>query len=610
MRGTQQRPIPSVLAAPDVARSRQRTGTGTLARVATLVEQNVFIVLALAACGVIQTVFAREAIKPDSWYTLLAGRLIARSGLPQHDTLTVLSHGRAWIDQQWLGQLGGYGLWRAGDWPLALAASGACFIAAFALATVAARLGGASERSTALVVVVCVLAGLPNTVFRTQIPAYVLFALVLLLLLRDERRPSRRVYLVFPLLVVWANTHGSVILGAGLVALAGGVFGVAKLREHAAVGDWLPRAAALLVAPWLCVLASPYAIDLPGYYRKILWNPAFSRIVGEWGPSTLRAEPIFFALLLAALWLAGRSRRRLTPFAQLALLATGIGGLIAIRNIVWFALVAAAVLPIALDELWPPANAPRRRNVNLALALVAAVALGASVAVMAAHPRSWFEHDYPAAVAKTVGAAAGRDPRLDVFASELYADWLLFEEPQLAGRMAFDTRFELLTSAELRRLAELFDQTGPNWQRAAEGYGLFVLDRNEGPPVTLDRRGAPQDPPGRPQHDRPAADGEPDAMSVSAEQRSHVAGRERSVAGAAAGRASGIPRLPAARSARDRRSERDPSWDGRRRLPRRALPRGEARRPRPQPVSAPGCRPLRRRQPDLSGPGGAARRRR
>ncbi len=483
MHGTKQQAILSHDASA-VTRSRQATGTGVLARAATLAEQNVFIVLALAACGVIQTLFARSAIRPDSWYTLLAGRLIARSGLPHHDTLTVLTGGRTWVDQQWLGQLAAYGLWRTGGWPLALAASGACFLAAFALAATAARLGGASERSTALVLVVCVLAGLPNTVFRTQIPAYVLFALVLLLLLRDERQPSRSVYLVFPLLVVWANIHGSVVLGAGLVTLAGAVCGAARLRERAAASTWLPRVVTLLVAPWVCVFVSPYAFGLPGYYRSVLWNPALSRIVGEWGPSTPRAEPVFIVLLLAALWIAGRSRRKLTPFALLALVATGIGGVLAVRNIVWFALVAAAVLPIALDCLWPPSIAPRRRNVNLALALGAAVALGACVVVTAAHPRRWFEHDYPAVVAQTVGAAAAREPRLNVFASGLNADWLLFVEPQLAGRIAFDSRFELLTAAELTRLAEFFDQQGAGWRRAADGYGLLVLDKRQGPPAS------------------------------------------------------------------------------------------------------------------------------
>ncbi len=108
----------------------------------------------------------------------------------------------------------------------------------------------------------------------------------------------------------------------------------------------------------------------------------------------MRAEPIFFVLLIGALWLAGRSRGVLSPLAQLALLGTGIGGLLAIRNIVWFALVGAAVLPVALDGLRAPTKAPRHRNVNLALTFGALIVLVGSFAATAAHSRSWFEHDY------------------------------------------------------------------------------------------------------------------------------------------------------------------------------------------------------------------------
>jgi len=50
-----------------------------------------------------------------------------------------------------------------------------------------------------------------------------LFALLVYLLARDSRRPSARVYWCLPLLVVWANLHGTVTMAAGLVALHGAV---------------------------------------------------------------------------------------------------------------------------------------------------------------------------------------------------------------------------------------------------------------------------------------------------------------------------------------------------------------------------------------------------
>jgi hypothetical protein len=445
-------------------------------RLRDIVERNAFVVFVLTVWAAWHAVLERGALVSDGWYSLVAGRAVSRSGIPHHDTLTVLARGRAWVDQQWLAHLGLYGLWVAGGWALALLSVVAFYAAAFAVAAMAARLLGASDRSAAVIAIPCFLTGLPNTVLRAQIPAYLLFALVLLLLLTDDRRPSRRVFLVFPLLALWANVHGSVVLGAGLVALRGATLAVTRLRARDPAGEWLPRAGALLGLPWLCTLVSPYGLALPGYYNRFLGDSTLEHILTEWVPSTLRSQPLFFGLLLAGLWLVFRERATLTPFAQLAFVCSGIAGLLAVRNIVWFALVAAATLPRSLDVLWPPAEAQRRPRINVALALAGVATAVAAAAATASHSRAWFEHDYPQGAAAAVAAAARSDPKLLVFANERYADWLIFEDPQLAGRVAYDARFELLTSGELAALFAFRTEHGLDWQRAARGYGVLVLD--------------------------------------------------------------------------------------------------------------------------------------
>ena len=214
----------------------------------------------------------RGAIVSDTWYTLASGRAVVTHGLPRGDTLTLLTLGRQWVDQQWLAQAAIYGLWRLGNWQLALL----CLLAVYALTfTLLARIGrrlGGSDRSVALVTVLCFVAGLPNTALRAQIPAYLLFALVLGLLLADERRPSRRVLLVFPLLAVWANVHGSVVLGAGLVTLRGLVLLWEPLRARTARAAPLARAASLIVRP------GPACSPRPTASRSPATTAAFSTI--------------------------------------------------------------------------------------------------------------------------------------------------------------------------------------------------------------------------------------------------------------------------------------------------------------------------------------------
>ena len=52
---------------------------------------------------------------------------------------------------------------------------------------------------------------------RAQSLALVLFVSLVWLLVADARRQSRRVFLSLPLLVIWANVHGTAITGASLV---------------------------------------------------------------------------------------------------------------------------------------------------------------------------------------------------------------------------------------------------------------------------------------------------------------------------------------------------------------------------------------------------------
>jgi hypothetical protein len=232
----------------------------------------------------------------------------------------------------------------------------------------------------------------------------------------------------------------------------------------------------LVIAPWACVLASPYALELPGYYHRTLANPKFGQIVFEWTPSTIRNEPIFYAALLLAAWLALGHGRALSAFSRLALALTAIGGLLAIRNIVWFALVGAAVLPRALDAAWTPRRTPRHRRLNLALAGMAVAGLSITAAATASHGRAWFEQGFPGRAAETVAAATAADPGAKVFANDRYADWLLFEQPALRGKIAYDIRFELLTTRELQGIYDFTLQRGPHWRRIARPYSLVVLD--------------------------------------------------------------------------------------------------------------------------------------
>ena len=442
-----------------------------MSRLALGLEENGTVVLAVAAFAAVLITHLRTALAADGWMALLSGRVVAQHGLPSHDTLTIWAHGRTWVDQQWLAQLVLYELERLGGLQLVLLVHAALATLGLGLAAMLARRLGGSARSVTWVALPVLVAFWPGAgIMRPQSFAYPLFVGVLWLLLDDLRLHSRRVYLVLPLLVLWANLHGSVIVGAALVSGYALVELVGSLWKRPRTVHL--RSIVLLVAPLLCMLASPYATSLPHYYRTI-FSSGFADYVTEWAPTTLTLvhAPIYL-LALGGLWLLGRAGERASAFEKLAFVGLSLLALDAVRNGVWLALVSLVVLPRLLDTLRAPAVEPKRLNRMLALAMLAGVFV-ATLAV-AFKPVSWFTQQYPAAAQNAAAAAAGAHGR--VFANESYADWLVFEHPQLAGRIAYDSRFELLTGSQLRSVTEFRNRVA-GWHSTIRGYEILVLNK-------------------------------------------------------------------------------------------------------------------------------------
>jgi hypothetical protein len=439
------------------------------ARVAAFLEENGTVVVVLAAFAVALTADLKNLLVTEGWMALVSGREVA-SGLPRHETLTIWAQGRDWIDQQWLAQVSLYGLDRLGGIRLVMLTHVFLATAGLAAAAVLSRRLGGSARSVTWVCVAALVAYFPGAaIMRPQSFAYLLFVAVIWILVLEARQRTRRLYLVFPLLVLWANLHGSVVLGASAVGLFAGVEIVRGILSS-------PRRspAAMLaigVAAGCCVLASPYAADLPRYYKSI-FGGGFGDLVTEWTPTTLKLTTVpFFLLALGGAWLLGRAGSRLSSFEKLLFLATAVLAIDAVRNMVWFALVAIVVLPRLVDQLRGPVQEPRQLNRLLATAMIFGTIVAA--AGIAAKSDTWFTEHYPAAATDVAAASAGPDGR--IFSNEKYSDWLLWTHPSLRGRVAFDSRFELLTSGQLRRVVEFRNRVG-NALSLVAAYRVLVLD--------------------------------------------------------------------------------------------------------------------------------------
>jgi hypothetical protein len=435
------------------------------------------LVTCLAVFGVVCVATLRSDYLQDTWLALVSGREIVTHGLPHHDSLTVFAHGRRWVDQQWLAQLAMYGIDRLLGLPGLGLAQVVLTVTAIGGATVAGHRAGASPETLLLLFPWCAFLLLEaGFEVRTQAYAYPLFLAVLLLLASDARRPGRRVLWVLPALALWANVHGSVLLGVVLVEVR--ALSLARAARRGRAPGALARAVLLASAAPACLLLTPYGLQSASYYRATLFSPAIHRYVTEWQPVTSTARiAIPFAALCAVLAWAMRRRHGLASWDQFALAVLAVNAALALRGVVWFAVAA-----LAIGSPWVEAEVRARRAVSAdprlrlhrALALTSVVALAGAALFSFSHRGGWFVRRYPAALA-TATAAASRSPDVRVYADDRYADWLLWRIPALAGRIAFDARFELLSSARIAAISRFASASGPHWQRAARGFSVLVL---------------------------------------------------------------------------------------------------------------------------------------
>lgn len=446
-----------------------------------------FLVLMVAGVAAALLAEMPNLVLQDTWLALVDGRQVAQHGIPRHVVLTLFGHGHAWVDQQWLAQLWMYGLHRVGGLGLVAVVNVALIAAGLLGAAAASMRLGASARSVVLVLPLAAIAVAFTNEVRTQPYAYPLFVLTVYLLAADSRRPSRSVYWCLPVLALWGNLHGSASLGAGLVVLGGLSMLWSRRGALADPTAWRRPLALIVLAP-AALLITPYGTEMVSYYRATLLSPAFRSFVTEWQPVTydVPLAIVFFLLAGVVVWALGRHGAASTLWERIATLVLAAGAIIALRNVVWFALAALILLPLWIDAAVRarerPAPARPRLNATLLGAAAVAVIVLALSTVTAGTAR--LTPSYPARTLEAVRAALAVRPGAPVLADETYADWLLWELPRLSGRVAYDAAFELLSRDQLKEIADLKSVTGLNWSRVARGYPVLVLvDRGNPNPV-------------------------------------------------------------------------------------------------------------------------------
>jgi len=295
-----------------------------------------------------------------------------------------------------------------------------------------ARRSGAHERGLAIALLLLLPACFgPIVAIRAQLFSLPLFAACVLLLRAETREPSRRIWLLVPLLALWGNLHGAVLTGAA-VAGAYLVFERGRKRPGESV--------AVMAASALALCANPALWKTPTYVLGVLHNEAASQAIGMWAPINPR-DAIDVALALGAIALvAGAQRSRPRVWELIALGGLALLTLHAARGGMWLALFAVPLAAVGFGGQVRSKPLPRlAKPVALALLVVVLIGIargplpgGASGQMVArtvalAHGTPVLAEDL---LAEQVADAGGRvwvSNPIDAFSKpdqRLYVDWL------------------------------------------------------------------------------------------------------------------------------------------------------------------------------------------
>lgn len=416
----------------------------------------------------------------DTYWHLAAGEwMLAHGQVLQADPFSFTFTGRPWTTHEWLSEILMGLAFRAAGWGgvMALTAAAAGLAAALVSGFLRPRLGLIPLTITLLLGLACLAPGLLARPHVLAFPALAAWTIALLKARDEGRAPS---LLLLPLMTVWANLHGSFVLGLALI----GPFALEALIEGRArpwpvIRAWgvfgLGALAAAAVTPH-----GVHGLIFPFQLMGMSTAPS----IDEWRSLDFSTpQPLEFGLM--ALLLVGFSRGlKVPPLRLLVLLGLLHMSLQHGRHAMVLGLLAPLLLADPLRQVTrPPEPAPP--PASLSVGLVAALLIGLTAGRMAAQPTRTDALTTPAAALAAVPAGLARQPVLNEYG---FGGYLIFSgvRPFIDGRADmygddFIRRYDAAVSGDPAALAETLQRHGVRWTILHPGNrAVPVLDRMDG----------------------------------------------------------------------------------------------------------------------------------
>jgi hypothetical protein len=428
---------------------------------------------ALAVLLPVLGAFIANLSSVDLAYHLRAGaEILDGRGIPTHDTYTFTAAGQPWVDQQWGAQVLLAAAYRVAGWTGLVVLRALLVGALFGLLFTACRLQGADLRRAAWLTLGAFVVSAVALALRPQLVGMVMLALTLVVV-AGRRRWPKAIWVVVPIVAVWANVHGSFFLGPVVV-------GLAWLED---LHDRRPEAGRTLGAGVLAALASllnPFGAAVWSYALGLSTNSFVTARITEWQPTSLRTVPgiLFFASALAVVVLLAR-RASAIGWPTLAWLAVFFTiGAYAIRGVAWWPMGAVAAIAPLIARSEPGLPARRSDGLERINAVIVAALVVACVLLLPAWrpsdpglnaPSGVVGHAPPGVTAALRDIARPADRLLN---PQPWGSWFEFAMPDVV--VAIDSRIEVFPP-EVWEDYETVTGGGEGWSEILDRWGVTIV---------------------------------------------------------------------------------------------------------------------------------------
>jgi hypothetical protein len=435
-------------------------------------------------------------IRPnDFWWHIAVGREIIASGkIPTTDIYSYTEAGQPYPSYQmfWLMEITLFELYNLGGPALVVFFHSLMITSAYCIIFWLCLKITRSWRIASFALLFAAALGINDWNVRPQGITFLLASLFLLSIYqyRQTRRWSWLILIPVSMLI-WANSHGTFIIGFAIIGiwlgqeLWEGFINCARAERKAIVKAIIIPISMLLLTVAVTFI-NPRGIGILDYIKTLTSNSVVQNLVTEWAPPSLNSSlgVIFFGCLIGSAILLAISPKR-PDFSQIAAFASfGLLSIKTSRGIVWFGLMMAPIIADHISATVSQYLKARPETKSSEGSKAANYIFACVILVMGIITLPWFKPYLPLPAAKA-GLISGETPvqatqfllehdlpgRL--FNSMSFGSYLIWSAyPQY--QVFVDPRIELFSEKVWMDYLNISSATG-DWEISLNNYGVNTM---------------------------------------------------------------------------------------------------------------------------------------